>query len=879
MFFVLIAIFIIVSLILPWVNLSRIITLEKENREIRALLSNKEKAAQPPIIDEGGIVKKSQDEESFSTISEPDVGGIKRKITEIYPHHATSTIPLISESPKEKKVSFEQRFGKRLPVWIGGIALAFAGLFMVKYSIDAGILTAGLRVILGVAFGIALLGLGKFIHSHKDFANKEKISQAFVGAGLVDLYACVFVAVNIYHFISPAFGFGAMILITVLAIILSLSFGIGVALFAFIGGFLTPVLVSSQEPNGAMLFVYLYLILTGLFFLIRQKNWWILGIPAILASFLWVAIWMATGFAITDSMYLGLFLIAICSTVTFISKTENEAIKVDKSGYDILHYLTFAGSALLMALLAKMNNFGLLEWGFFGLLAIGSIVLAGLKPKIYGFAPRITLIVSIAMLLTANASNPTQLFTIIAAFFILYIGAGYSLMWRSQSQILWALIVGLASVGYFLVGFFKLKNVLIPEDIFNGNWIWSGLALLFSAMAACVVRKINVNLAGEEKIRQNLLAIFTITSTTFFSLAIAIFFEIKLWPIAVATQVLVISWINNKVDISALRKIAMFLSALFALLIFREIIAIVDLALNSVIKSVVNDQYNLTMIKNPLIYFGIPALEFVVAGLFFSKQKTDDFVKWLEVAAASLFLVTTYYFIRNSFNPGANILAIKAGFIERGVVTAAFCLFGILCLCIQKIFNKTVLLTAGILVLILVLLRVFYFDLLIYNPINYHDSVGSIYIFNALLLAFGLPLIALFLINKDLADLKDKSYFRYNNIVILIMSFALLSLNIRQIYHGEYLDQGATTNAETYTYSVMWLLLGIGLLFGGTIKKNKMLRVSALCLIIMTVIKVFFYDASELTGLYRVFSFLGLGFSLIGLSWFYTKYISDSSGS
>jgi len=337
MFFVLIAIFIIVSLILPWVNLSRIITLEKENREIRALLSNKEKAAQPPIIDEGGIVKKSQDEESFSTISEPDVGGIKRKITEIYPHHATSTIPLISESPKEKKVSFEQRFGKRLPVWIGGIALAFAGLFMVKYSIDAGILTAGLRVILGVAFGIALLGLGKFIHSHKDFANKEKISQAFVGAGLVDLYTCVFAAVNIYHFIPPAFGFGAMILITVLAIILSLSFGIGVALFAFIGGFLTPVLVSSQEPNGAMLFVYLYLILTGLFFMIRQKNWWILGIPAILASFLWVAIWMATGFAITDSMYLGLFLIAICSTVTFISKTENEAIKVDKSGYDILH--------------------------------------------------------------------------------------------------------------------------------------------------------------------------------------------------------------------------------------------------------------------------------------------------------------------------------------------------------------------------------------------------------------------------------------------------------------------------------------------------------------------------------------------------------------
>jgi hypothetical protein len=118
----------------------------------------------------------------------------------------------------------------------------------------------------------------------------------------------------------------------------------------------------------------------------------------------------------------------------------------------------------------------------------------------------------------------------------------------------------------------------------------------------------------------------------------------------------------------------------------------------------------------------------------------------------------------SGFNFSANILAIKAGFIERSVITAAFCLFGILCLWIQKIFNKTALLTVGILVLILVLLRVFFFNLLIYNPINYHDSIGSIYIFNALLLAFGLPLIALFLINKDLANLKDKSYFHYNNI-------------------------------------------------------------------------------------------------------------------
>ena len=39
------------------------------------------------------------------------------------------------------------------------------------------------------------------------------------------------------------------------------------------------------------------------------------------------------------------------------------------------------------------------------------------------------------------------------------------------------------------------------------------------------------------------------------------------------------------------------------------------------------------------------------------------------------------------------------------------------------------------------------------------------------------------------------------------------------------------------------------------------------------VAKVFLYDASALTGLLRVFSFFGLGLSLLSLSWFYTRFV------
>ncbi len=38
---------------------------------------------------------------------------------------------------------------------------------------------------------------------------------------------------------------------------------------------------------------------------------------------------------------------------------------------------------------------------------------------------------------------------------------------------------------------------------------------------------------------------------------------------------------------------------------------------------------------------------------------------------------------------------------------------------------------------------------------------------------------------------------------------------------------------------------------------------------VLTVLKVFLIDMSDLTGIYRALSFLGLGVVLIGIGWFY----------
>src|SRR3546814_13546395 len=55
--------------------------------------------------------------------------------------------------PARPSFSFEELFGRRLPIWAGGVTLAVAGVLLVKYSIDAGLLPPLVRVVLGLLFG------------------------------------------------------------------------------------------------------------------------------------------------------------------------------------------------------------------------------------------------------------------------------------------------------------------------------------------------------------------------------------------------------------------------------------------------------------------------------------------------------------------------------------------------------------------------------------------------------------------------------------------------------------------------------------------------------------------------------------------------------
>jgi uncharacterized membrane protein len=72
--------------------------------------------------------------------------------------------------------------------------------------------------------------------------------------------------------------------------------------------------------------------------------------------------------------------------------------------------------------------------------------------------------------------------------------------------------------------------------------------------------------------------------------------------------------------------------------------------------------------------------------------------------------------------------------------------------------------------------------------------------------------------------------------------------------------------------TVAWGLQGLALLFAGFPLRERAMRLAGLVLLLVCVLKLFFWDLRNLEMPFRVLSFLVLGVILIGVSFFYSRF-------
>ena len=210
------------------------------------------------------------------------------------------------------RFDLEDVFGRRLPIWAGGLTLAVAGVFLVRYSIERGLITPLLRVIMAFLFGVALLGGAEAAFRFRERVADPRVAQALAGAGLATLYAAFYLAGTQYGLIGQALAFLGLASVTAGAIALSFRFGLPSAVLGLVGGFAAPALVGGEDANLPLLSLYLGLVTAGLVLSGRrqQRTW--LGVSALVAGLGWGAILLASGsFGIGEAVALGLYLVVI----------------------------------------------------------------------------------------------------------------------------------------------------------------------------------------------------------------------------------------------------------------------------------------------------------------------------------------------------------------------------------------------------------------------------------------------------------------------------------------------------------------------------------------------------------------------------------------
>jgi uncharacterized membrane protein len=190
--------------------------------------------------------------------------------------------PARAPKPARTREEWEDLVGGRLLNRIGAIALIIGVGFFLKYAFDREWITETMRAILGGALGFALLLIG-----YRSFRKGFKVfSQGLIGAGVAVLYLSVYAAFNFYHLgISQTSAFLMMMAVTVIAFQQAFQYdSVAVSLLGLIGGFLTPLLLSTGQANQVGLFTYIALLDAGILAIVAVRRSWGVLEPMALAG-------------------------------------------------------------------------------------------------------------------------------------------------------------------------------------------------------------------------------------------------------------------------------------------------------------------------------------------------------------------------------------------------------------------------------------------------------------------------------------------------------------------------------------------------------------------------------------------------------------------
>jgi len=776
--------------------------------------------------------------------------------------------------PAAGGVDLETRIGGRLFVWLGAVALALAGGFLVKYSIDEGLLTPARRVIGGYLLGGVMLAVG-----HRLAATTERIAAAVLAAGIATFYAASFAASSLYGLVSPPVGFAMLVAVTTAAEVLALRHGRLIALVGLVGGYATPILVGSPDPNVPVLFAYLFLLTFGLGLIGLRRPWPELPAVAAVAAFAWGALWLVAGYEPAQAPTAALYLLALTALVAAFGVSAGRLrlpFGIGPLAPLLIYGAWAAGGLLLVALVRRAGHDPILVWALW-LHTAAALAFA----RRWQGRWEVALVAAVLPLLAIAdwtwprldwqtrepLPAPAGALALHLVFALTWALGGGAAAFGARRPGLWAAI---ATVPVILLGLASYNKDLLAWSDLGWAWLALGVAALYAAAAAGWGRY-----RLPDPARDPVLAAYVTASAGLIAIAVSMMVTSAWLGLAWSLTVLAMAAVGLALAVPALRVLAAVLGALASLAVLLEAGGTLDLPAG------------VGAFGDAVARTGLPAAGLAAAAVLMVRRGDDLWAQVVQALAAVLGGVFLFFAVRAWFPPvdlpGAEWNGWELGLVVTLAQAYALALGR---LALRRRDRAPLLPTLARAAAVVALAVVAYGAVQVLPP-GGAEPVGETPFLNALILLWALPAVLAFALvgqaaGRPFAVPGGRPARRTEALAgaaALVLAFGFVTLEVRQLFHAPRLFPGPIETGELYAYSAVWLAFALATFFAGVTWQRRPLRAAGLGVMSLALAKVFLWDAAALDGLWRVASFLGLGISLLLVAWLFQRFVGRAAPS
>ena len=752
-------------------------------------------------------------------------------------------------------------------VWLGGISVAFAGVFLVKYAIDQGLLTPAARVALGTCTGLAMHALAEWLVRRT--RRRHPSFSALAAGASVTLSAAALAALHLYGLVSATVAFAWLAAVSLATMALALRHGPVLAALGLIGSYAVPLLVGGDSGRIVEVLAYCLIVSAAVLLMVRYAYrawlWWgVLG-----GSLFW---WLLSTGSMAADGYRGIYLALVGFALVFlpmadwlprlrwVALPEGVAGTGWRASAKVLAEQRAAPQppvtwGLLLLVLAHGVSIAFEPFSAWAAAGWLPLVLAVFLAARWGQAaaslPWISLgVQGIAWLGTGFgiedfrlvwsaefASGGTGLAWYAACAATLYSALAWWNVRRSEPSSLWTSLAMAAPACWMAVAYPLATDLAIAP-----RWAVASIAmgLAYTVLGWLLAR------SGREA-----LASWTVLGcSASYSLAVAMLFREAGLTLALALQAAPLAWLAARLGAANVSWMA------------KVVLAAVVLRLTA-------NPWLPAYAEGPhwvLWTYGGSTFSCLLAGWL--ARPVPGLRRWFEAAAAHLLVLTGWFVTRDALY-GSELFSADYSFREAAVNTAYWAALGLV-YHRRSLVSEHLAAVYGWAARILLGLSLVNYALVLValNPALTRVTVASTKVWNELLLAYGAPVLLAWLVRRYY----EPCCARFAGGVAAVALFAFVTIEIRHLWQGGLDAIKPPTDGEMATYSVVWLVMAVAGVLGGGLRFGRDVYRGGMVLLALTICKVFAFDMGGLTGLLRAGSFMGLGLSLLALSYLHQKF-------